>query len=210
VNADYAGPAFTHLTLYVEQNEGRPLVALQDGQNVDLGCVLRNDGSFIGCNGNPSTYAFTENRSVAACNGLAGFVDQRDCFPWGSGYYSARTWRASSIYFSDSPGSTYKSDWHFIEVYFELNSISGGVGVADGKIRYWYDGQLLISSDQILMRTAQYPSLALNQFLLLPYMGDGSPLTQTMWIDDLTVATSRPSPSGDILPPAAPRNLMAQ
>ncbi len=204
-NGPWDGPAYTRLTLYVEQNEGRPLLALQDGQNVDLGCVLRNDDSFVGCNGSFSTYPFTENRSVASCNGLAGELDGRDCFPWGSGYYSARTWRASDVYFSDNLGPTHKSSWHFVEAYFELNSVSGGRGVADGKLRYWYDGQLLIASDQVLFRTAQHPGLEINQFLLLPYMGDGSPVDQTMWVDDLTVAVQRPTSSAQ--PPAAPANL---
>ena len=31
-----------------------------------------------------------------------------------------------------------------------------------------------------------------NQFLLTPYIGDGSPVDQYMWVDDLVVATSRP------------------
>lgn len=34
-NGDYVGPAFTHLTGHIEQNEGRPVLALQDGQNID-------------------------------------------------------------------------------------------------------------------------------------------------------------------------------
>jgi len=34
----------------------------------------------------------------------------------------------------DAQGPNYKGDWHFIEVVFVLNSISGGVGVADGGI----------------------------------------------------------------------------
>jgi len=30
-----------------------------------------------------------------------------------------------------------------------------------------------------------------NQFIIAPYIGDGSPVDQTMWVDNLTVATSR-------------------
>lgn len=73
-----------------------------------------------------------------------------------------------------------------------MNSVVGGVGVADGKIRYWYDGQLLISSDNILMRTATLPNLQFDQFAFLPYIGSGSPVVQSFWIDELTVATARP------------------
>ena len=94
------------------------------------------------------------------------------------------------MYFKDTPGPYYKNDWHHVEAYFKLNSISAGKGTPDGQIRYWYDSKLLISYDNILFRTAQYPDMKLNQFLIAPYIGDGSPLDQTMWIDELTVATS--------------------
>jgi hypothetical protein len=33
-----------------------------------------------------------------------------------------------------------------------------------------------------------------QQLLLAPYMGPGSPITQTVWYDDLRVATARLSP----------------
>ncbi len=193
-NADgqWVGPAFTHLTAYVEQNEGTPMLALQDGQNVDMNCILRNDDSFIGCNGDFDSYHFTEDRSVCACNGIVGDLDERDCFPYGDGYYSARSWKADDVYFRDEQGSYYKNDWHHVEAYFEMNSIQNGVGVPDGKIRYWYDGQLLISYDHILFRTASHADLKFNQFFIGPYIGDGSPVTQTMWVDELTIATAPP------------------
>ena len=31
-----------------------------------------------------------------------------------------------------------------------------------------------------------------NQLIIAPYIGDGSPVTQTMWIDNLTVGTGKP------------------
>ena len=191
IDDKYVGPAITHLTLYIEQNEGKPLLALQDSKNVDQNCILLNNGNFIGCNGDFNSYQFTENRSIAACNGIQGGYDRRDCFNYGGGYYySARVWDADTIYFEDTKGPHYKNDWHHVEAYFKLNSIVGGKGITDGKIRYWYDSKLLISYDDIIFRTAQFPDMKLNQFLIAPYIGDGSPVEQTMWIDDLWVATS--------------------
>ena len=61
---EYQGPADTYLTLYVEQNAGRPLMGLQDSKNVDPNCILLNNNSFVGCNGDFDAYVFTENRSV--------------------------------------------------------------------------------------------------------------------------------------------------
>jgi len=188
----YIGPAGTHLTTYIEQNSGRPLLALQDMLNVDTNCILQNDGSFVGCNGSFANYNFTENRSVASCNGIVGGLDKSDCFYWGGGYwYSSRAWYANNIYFQDSPGSYYKNNWHHIEVFFKLNTIQNEKGILDGQLKYWYDGQLLIDYNNILFRTGQHPDMRFNQFMIAPYIGDGSPVQQTMWIDNLTVATSR-------------------
>ncbi len=187
----YQGPADTYLTLYVEQNGGKPIMGLQDSKNVEPACILLNNNSFVGCNGDFDSYSFSENRSVASCNGLIGDVDRRDCFPSSGsthGYYSSRSWHADTIYFRNTPGPYYKNDWHLVEAYFELNSIAQGIGFADGKIRYWYDGHLLITSDSILFRTGDHPDMKFNQLFYGGYIGVGSPIDQTWWVDDLVLA----------------------
>ncbi len=192
LDTDYVGPAHTYLTTYTEVVSGAAMLALQDSKNDDLNCLLKNDGSFVGCNGNFQTYPFTENRSVCACNGIVGDLDGKDCFDNGNGtWYSSRSWRSQNA-FVDSAGANYKNDWHFVEVYFQMNSIQGGKGVPDGKIRWVQDGKMLISYDQILMRTNAHATLKFNQFAMLPYIGDGSPVAQSFWVDDMTVATARP------------------
>jgi len=192
LDSQYVGPAHTFLTTYTEVVQGRAFLALQDSKNNDPNCILLNNGSFVGCNGNFSTYAFTENRSVCACNGIVGELDGKDCFSNGNGtYYSSRSWDSPNA-FVDAAGPNYKGDWHFVEVYFRMNTIQGGKGVPDGKIRWVQDGKVLISSDQILLRTNAHATLKFNQFAVLPYIGDGSPVAQKFWVDDLTVATARP------------------
>jgi hypothetical protein len=203
----YQGPADTYLTAYVEQHAGRPLLALQDSRNVDPGCILLNNNSFVGCNGDFNSYAFTENRSVCSCNGLVGEVDRRDCFSSAGsshGYYSARAWAADSMYFRNEPGPYYKNDWHQVEVLFEMNAIENSVGIPNGKIRYWLDGQLLINSDSILFRTAANADMQFNQLFYGPYIGVGSPVDQTWWVDELIIAddrivTSVPSLPNDVI-----------
>jgi len=194
-NSNYAGPAYTHLTAYIEQNEGTPLLGIQDGQNIDLARI------------NQDLTNITENRAVAGCNGtLNDGYTIFDCYPVGGGiYWNGKVWKANNIYFQDTLGPYYKNNWHHIEAYFKLNSIANGKGAADGIIRYWYDGQLIIERTNIIMRTAQYPNMKFNQFLIAPWIGDGSPVDQTMWVDDLTVGTSRPT--GDNTPPSAPSSL---
>ena len=194
-NSAYVGPAYTYLTAYIEQNEGTPLLGIQDGQNIDL-TRLNQDLTNI-----------TENRSVAGCNGtLNDGYTILDCYSVGNGiYWNGKEWRAGQVYFGDTQGPYYKNNWHRVEAYFKLNSVTNGKGIADGIIRYWYDGSLIIERANIIMRTAQHPNMKFNQFLISPYIGDGSPLDQTMWVDDLTVETSRPN--GDTTPPSAPSGL---
>jgi hypothetical protein len=78
-----------------------------------------------------------------------------------------------------------------VEAYFKLNSISKGKGLPDGQLRYWFDGALIIEHTNVLMRTGANPDMKWNQFLIAPYIGDGSPVDQTMWLDDLRISTSR-------------------
>ncbi len=195
LEGDYAGPAYTHLTAYIEHNEGIPLLAIQDGQNIDLTRI------------NQDLTNITENRAVAGCNGtLNDGYSTLSCYPVGGGvYWNGKQWKASAVYFQDTAGPYYKNNWHRIEAYFKLNSIANGKAVADGIIRYWYDGSLIIERTNIIMRTAQHPNMKFNQFLIAPWIGDGSPLDQTMWVDNLTVETSRPG--GDTIPPLAPSGL---
>ncbi|MBW2529518.1 MAG: hypothetical protein JRI23_35400, partial [Deltaproteobacteria bacterium] len=92
----------------------------------------------------------------------------------------------------DSSSPRYKGDWQFVEVYFEMNSVTGGVGQRDGKIRWVQDGEVLISCDDVLLRTNEHATLAFDQFAMLPYIGPGSPVAQSFYVDELTVATARP------------------
>jgi hypothetical protein len=178
-NGQWVGPAYTHLTTYIEHNEGVPLLALQDGENIDEANIDVNLSDV------------TEQRSVAGCNGSTdGYAD--DCYFNGSVHMNGKQWKAAEVYFSDTPGPRYKNDWHHVEAYFQLNTIEDGKGVCDGVLRYWYDSELIIDHDNVLLRTGIHTDMQFNQFLVLPYIGDGSPVAQTMWLDDLTIATAKP------------------
>jgi hypothetical protein len=179
-NGDWDGPAFTHLTGYIEQNEGTPVLAIQDGQNIDETRI-----------GEDLT-AITENRSVAGCNGNHpdGYASV-DCYRSGTGHWNGKVWKTGQPYFQNDVGAFYKSDWHHVAAYFKLNSIVDGKGVGDGELRYWYDGTLIIEHTNALMRTGANPDMKWNQFLMAPYIGDGSPVDQSMWVDDLRIASDR-------------------
>jgi hypothetical protein len=181
LNDKWRGPAFSHLTLYIEQNEGHPMLAIQDGENIDQ-TKIKIDLTDV-----------TENRAVAGCNGNTdGYND--DCYLGGGGLYvNGKSWKSSKQWFSDVAGPEYKADWHHVEAYFKLNSIIDGKGVTDGVVQYWYDGQTVLDHRDVLLRTGQYPEMRFNQFLIAPYIGDGSPIDQTMWVDEMTVGDARPA-----------------
>jgi len=180
--ASYAGPAYTHLSALVEdnyQNGGVPRVSLVDGKNIDesnIGVDLTN---------------VTENRAAQGCNGNTDGYPT-DCYDNGGYHNNGKIWNAAQPYFLPNPGPGYKGDWHFVEVYFQLNSIQNGKGMPDGIVRYWVDGQLAIEHTNVLFRTGVHTTMQFNQFLIAPYIGVGSPVDQTMWVDELTVATAKP------------------
>lgn len=179
----WVGPSFTRLTAYVEhnyqQNGGVPVVLVTDGRNIDQSRVGQD------------LTDVTENRAVAGCNGNTdGYAT--DCYQSGPGQYNnGKRWMAEQPMFLPNAGPGYKGDWHVVEVYFKMNSIQDGKGIPDGVVRYWFDGQLVIDRTDVLLRTGVRPDQKFNQFMLAYYIGSGSPVDQTAWIDDLMVASRR-------------------
>ncbi len=178
----WIGPSATHLTTYIEHNYrqggGVPRLAIQDALNIDTTRL------------NVDLTAITEQRGVAGCNGTMDGIPG-DCYLSGTQWRNGKKWDAAGPAFLPAPGSGYKGDWHQVEVYFQLNTIQNGRGMADGLAQYWLDGQLLIDRQNVLFRTAQHPAMRFNQFVIAPYIGSGSPVAQTMWVDDLVVATGK-------------------
>jgi hypothetical protein len=184
LDGDYDGPSNNWLAVYIEDNYqkgGIPRLQLQDNRAINTGY------------GTPpiNLAAITENRSVGGCNGLVEANVVASCFnmpPW----YNDKELQASQVSFQPTPGPGYKGNWNHVEAYFQMNSIVGGVGMADGVMQYWFNGTVVFDRHDILFRTGARPSIKFHQFLIAPYIGDGSPADQYMWIDNLTVATARP------------------
>jgi len=191
----YSNLAYTHLTGYIEENHGVAQLAIQDGANIDetkIGVDLRG---------------VTENRAVSGCNGTYpdGYATLSCYVASPTAHWNGKQWKTTGIYFDSTPGSsTYKNNWHQIEVFLKMNSIQNGIGQQDGFVQYWYDGQLVIDHQNVVLRTGRNPTMKFNQFVMAPYMGNGSPVDQRFWIDDLTVATAPPT---TVAVPAAPSNL---
>jgi uncharacterized protein YjdB len=182
MDSDYEGPSYAWMTVYLEhsyQNGGRPRMAMQDNKaiNTSYGTPPHN---LIGV---------TEDRSTGGCNGVAESNLFTECFAFNPWYNSKQV--IGPVVFQPNPGPNYKNDWNFVEAYFKLNTISNGVGQADGVMQYWLNGTLIIDRHDIVFRTSARPTMLFNQFIIAPYIGDGSPVDQSMFIDNLRVATAR-------------------
>ena len=181
-DTDWTGPAYTHLTLYLEELAGKPQILIQDGVNIDLTNIGKN------------LTGTTEKRAVAGCNGDSDGYGNGDCYANGSVYWNGKTmWKAGSDLFSSTAGPYYKGDWHLVEAYVKMNSIVNGTAAKDGVLQYWYDGNSMVKNTNMVFRTGQYPDMKFNQLLIGPYIGVGSPVDQSMWIDNLIVANGVPS-----------------
>lgn len=183
-DGDWIGPSSTHLTGYLETNwrggNGYTRLSLTDVLNIDTARI------------NVNLTNVTENRAVAGCNGSSdGHPD--NCYSSGSEWRNEKIWEVGSPAFSSTAGAPgYKNDWHHLEANFKLNTIRDGKGQLDGVLQYWFDGKLLIDYHNVLIRTAQRPNMRFDEFLIAPYIGDGSPVQQTVWVDDILLATARP------------------
>ena len=142
LDGDYDGPADNWLTLYIEhnyQNGGIPRIALQDNKAINTSY------------GTPpiNLTRLTENRSTAGCNGVVEVNMYNECYnapPW----YNDKKLDAPQPYFLATPGVPgYKGNWNHVETYFQINSIVGGVGQADGVMQYWFNGALAIDRHDV-------------------------------------------------------------
>jgi hypothetical protein len=183
LDGQWDGPSDSYLDIYIEQNYlngGRPVIAIQDNKSINYsyGALPNN---LVGV---------TENRSTSGCNGTVEANIPHECFPDGSTYYNSKK-VTGPVAFQPSAGPGYKNSWNFVEAYVQLNTVTNGKGNADGVMQYWFNGQLIIDRHDILYRTGAHATMQLNQFLIAPYIGDGSPADQYMWVDNLRVGTGR-------------------
>ncbi|MBT4482855.1 MAG: hypothetical protein HOC71_04155 [Candidatus Latescibacteria bacterium] len=171
------GPAYTHLTFYIEAVNGVPRIAIQDGKNIDISRIGKN---LVGV---------SENRSVAGGNGDSDGYGNLGYYPNNGVYWNGKHWEPEKRYFSDEPGTCFKGDWHHVKVKLRLNSVKEGIGIRDGVLQYWFDDELIMDCHDVVYRTGKHPDMHINQFLMAPYYGPGVPHEQWIWIDDLEITT---------------------
>lgn len=185
-DGDWSGLIPTRLTMYIEENSGQSVVSFQDSMNISLANIGKD------------LTATTESRGVGGCNGDSDGYGIGDCYASGSEYRNGKNLKTTTQLFSNSAGPNYKADWHLVETYIKLNSIVNGKGAKDGIVQQWMDGKQVMNYTGVVLRTGLNADMKFTQFLIGPYIGVGSPVDQTFWIDNLTVGTSRPA---QIAPP---------
>jgi hypothetical protein len=164
------------------------ITGFQDGENIDQDQIGVN---LIGV---------TENRAVAGCNGSpTGYSGA--CYDRGDGVYVNAVLFSTAEQFTTSN----KNSWNHVEAFYQLNTITSNVGNADGIMRVWFNNTLVFERTNAILRTGQRPTMKFNQFVFAPYIGDGSPLEQSMWIDDLVVASARGGTLALLPGPSNPR-----
>jgi predicted amidohydrolase len=148
----YHGPAASHLTVYIEPQEGRLRLAAQDIENRD------------------APHGLTQGPL--------------------RGGYNGKSYDSQERLFTDDA-------WHCVEAMFCLNTLDRERDRpnADGVVRAWFDGRLVIERTDVVLRSTDFPDMKFNQLLLAPYFGPGLlPHEQTMWIDEMAVGTKRLGP----------------
>lgn len=180
---DWKGPAYSRLTFYVEMVNGSPTTGIQDGMNVDTNNI------------NEDLTTITENRAAAGCNGNTDGYSTI-CYESGGNWYNGKKLRPEISAIDNNR-------WYEVSVFVKLNSIVGGRGASDGQLKYWLDGQLLLSLDNILFRTGAQPDLKFKQLLFAPYFHNGVPQEQKFWIDEIVIGTD----AGGTDVPSSPSGL---
>ncbi len=185
-DTDYNSLAYGYLSAYIEQNALKPRLIVKDSANINTS------------QGVPpiDLTSITEDRSANGCNGEQDGYST-DC------YQSSGVWINGKEFISGSPLISLDT-WHKVAAYFKLNTVAGSTTNADGIVQYWLDGSLVLDYQNVIMRTSAQPDIKFNQFVIAPYIGPGSPVDQTMWIDNLTVATERAYVN---VPPAKPSGV---
>lgn len=177
----FVGPGFVELGAYVEHNVengvGIPMIRAQDSENIDQSQI------------NVDLIGITENRSVHGCNGSpnAATITSLDCYASGSIFLNGAGWSppASSINITDG-------QWHFVEAFFTLNTITNGIGNSDGYILYRVDNQVIMDFPSVMLRTGEHPTMQFNQLFVGFYIGSGSPIAQSVAVDDLKLTSVAP------------------
>lgn len=190
-----ADQACTNLTCYIEANNGKPHLVLQDALNINTSSI------------NKDLTNVTENRAVAGGNGCGA-----DGAEYCSAYFSTAAWRwLNGKGWKTSETMIANNKWYLVEASFKMNSIVNGKAVADGQVKYWLNNKLVIDRENVILRTGQNPDLKFKYIIIAPYYHGGVPHAQGYWIDDFIVGDAYiggETLEHDLIAPVKPTGLI--
>lgn len=180
-DGDYASPPTNYLTIKLDSNVFRPEIVGFDYLRIydDAGAVYPHNNATPSLLGTAAAHAVMGGNGFQA-TGVASFF---------AGPGNTTYWRTAANKFTNNT-------WHHCEAYLAMNSIVGGIPQADGILRYTVDDVVVTNETAIYLRTAQFATQKFNQIAILPYIGDGSPIAQDFWLDNLIVADQPPEAAG--------------
>ena len=215
-NAAVNGSSASIAALY-QQGETKPSWvnmrhSLLETENVYLSFYVKYSSNWVGSglSYHPHEFCFLTNKSGVYAGGygqeLTLYVEQNGLTPR-TAY--ANPGNVNGVFHDSITTDIEVNRWYRVEAFFKLNTMTGSSGNSDGIIKYWLDGELLVDVDDALFRDgSNNTDMMINQLIFQPYMGNGSPVTQTMWVDDLIVGTENPDAGGAI--PNPPSSLAVE
>lgn len=194
---DYVGPNSALFSALIETSLFRPRIAEADSMAVNVPQAGPTPGA------GPNLLSSATPHAVAGCNGKQNASSS--CYACSPPSYPNAGAYCNSTYWDATAPAFVNNQWHHVEFYAAMNSTSGGIANADGVFKYWVDGNLVINSSNVYLRTGDNPNRKFNKLLLAPFIGDGSPIAQDLWLDTLIVG-DQPS-SSQTSTPTTPTNL---
>ncbi|BBO67258.1 hypothetical protein DSCA_11880 [Desulfosarcina alkanivorans] len=167
----YQGFAGSNSNLYFES-------IVSNGKNYP---VIHHQDLVRAVSGTNDLTEVTESRSANHCDtpyALTG-ATSGTCYDSG-GWYSASTWNPKTVAI---PANV----WTKITAYVKMNTFSSGVANFDGIMKLWVNDSLAIDSNTVLYAAGAYEGATWDKLALAPWIGDGSPVNQTMWLDELSI-----------------------
>lgn len=184
-DGDWTSPNYSYLQVKIEQNALRPRVIFRDDKFVNTS-YGKPEKDLTG---------ITEDRAVHGCNGEQDNIST-DCYQSGGRWYNSKHFLHPAALISTN-------EWHKVAVYVKLNTVTDTTTNADGIMQYRLDDTLVFDYDNLVIRTSARPAIKFNQFGIAPFIGQGSPVDQSFWVDDLVIADA----PGDSTTPTNTRKL---
>ena len=203
-DGDWSPLAYTHNSLYFEIMSDTsspyttyPHFAMQDRQRVNTG------------HGTPpiDLVGITENRAAGHCNTPAstqgddisgnGGTKTGDCYIYDPEtdhpYYSAIMYKGGTV---DIP----RDQWVKLRYYVKMNTFTNNVANFDGVVKIWINDTLAFELDEFMFAAGNFHDTKWDKIAYAPFMGNGSPVHQTMWIKELTIYEGTPEEDEQPIP----------